>query len=268
MSPGCSLEGLMLKLKLQNFGHLMERTDSSEKTLIRLKVKREGDDRGWDVWMASPTRWTWVCVNPRSWWWIGRPGVLQFHGVARVRHDWVTELNWTDWGHQDIDLDLGVTLVWILDAVYVKPGLLLLLLLLNCFRCVQPFAPQWTAAYQPPPSMGFSKQEYCRGVPWPSPKPGQTALFRWWPCVPLRLEALASGRHLLWGDLRRKAKKQIIPYCKKVEPLRNYIKQISFQDLRGIRRTFSKTLRHYCLGELFLFLSEGRKYCLVSSPEY
>ena len=55
----------------------------------------EGDDRGWDGWMASPTRWTWVWVNSGSWWWTGRPGVLWFMGSQRVGHDWVTELNWT-----------------------------------------------------------------------------------------------------------------------------------------------------------------------------
>ena len=54
----------------------------------------EEDDRGWDGWMASPTRWTWVWVNSRSWWWTGRPGVLQSMGSQRVRHDWATELNW------------------------------------------------------------------------------------------------------------------------------------------------------------------------------
>ena len=48
-------------------------------------------------WMASPTPWTWVCVDSRSWWWTGRPDVLRFMGSQRVRHDWVTELNWTDW---------------------------------------------------------------------------------------------------------------------------------------------------------------------------
>ena len=56
----------------------------------------EGDDRGWDGWMASPTRWTWVWVNSGSWWWTGRPGVLQFMGSQRVGHDWATELNWTE----------------------------------------------------------------------------------------------------------------------------------------------------------------------------
>ena len=50
---------------------------------------------GWDGLMASPTQWTWVWVNSRSWWWTGQPGVLQFMGSQRVRHDWVTELKWT-----------------------------------------------------------------------------------------------------------------------------------------------------------------------------
>ena len=56
----------------------------------------KGDDRGWDDWMASPTQCTWVWVNSRSWWWTGRPGVLRFMGLQRVRHDWATQLNWTD----------------------------------------------------------------------------------------------------------------------------------------------------------------------------
>ena len=61
----------------------------------RLKEGREGADRGWDGWMASPTQWTCVWVDSRSWCWTGRPGVLQFMGSQRVRHDWATELNWT-----------------------------------------------------------------------------------------------------------------------------------------------------------------------------
>ena len=94
ISPEYSLEGLMLKLKLQYLGHLMRRTNSFEKTLMleRLKAGGKGDDRGWDGWMASPTQWTWVWVNSGSWWWTGRPGVLQFMGLQRVRHEWVTEL--------------------------------------------------------------------------------------------------------------------------------------------------------------------------------
>ena len=60
----------------------------------------EGDNRGWNGWMASPTWWTWVWVNSRSWWLTGRPGVLQFMESQRVGHDWATELNWTDWGSE------------------------------------------------------------------------------------------------------------------------------------------------------------------------
>ena len=56
----------------------------------------EGDDRGWDGWMASPTRWAWVWVKSGSLWWTGRPGVLRFMGSQRVRHNWATELNSTD----------------------------------------------------------------------------------------------------------------------------------------------------------------------------
>jgi len=56
----------------------------------------EGDNRRWDGWMASLTRWTWVWVNSGSWWWTGRAGVLQFMGSQRVGHDWATELNWTE----------------------------------------------------------------------------------------------------------------------------------------------------------------------------
>ena len=56
----------------------------------------EGDDRGWDGWMASPTRWTWVCMNSWRWWSTGRPGMLRLMGSQRVGHDWATELNWTD----------------------------------------------------------------------------------------------------------------------------------------------------------------------------
>ena len=63
---------------------------------LRLKAGGEGDDRGWNGWMASPTQWTWVWVNFGSWWRTGKLGVLQSVGSQRVRHDWVTELNWTD----------------------------------------------------------------------------------------------------------------------------------------------------------------------------
>ena len=97
VSPRCSLEGLMVKLKLQYFGHLMRRADSFEKILMlgKLRAGGEGDDRGWDCWLASQTQWTWVWVDSSSWRWIGRPDVLQFMGSQRVGHDWATEVNWT-----------------------------------------------------------------------------------------------------------------------------------------------------------------------------
>ena len=100
ISPGCSLEGLMLKLKLQYFGHLMWSVDSLEKTLMLRGTggRRRRDNRGLHAWMASPTRWTSVWVNSGSWWWTGRPGVLQFMGSQRVGHDW-TELNSYIWRH-------------------------------------------------------------------------------------------------------------------------------------------------------------------------
>ena len=62
----------------------------------RLRTGEEGDDRGWDGWMTSPTQWTRVWVDSGSWWWTGRPGVLWFMGSQRVGHDWVTELNWRE----------------------------------------------------------------------------------------------------------------------------------------------------------------------------
>ena len=102
ISPGCSLEGMMLKLKLQYFGHLMQRTDSFEKTLMLGKTEAGGerDNRGGNGWMASPIWWTWVWVGCRSWWWTGKPGVLQSMGFQRVRYDWATErLNWAELKH-------------------------------------------------------------------------------------------------------------------------------------------------------------------------
>ena len=61
----------------------------------RFRAGGEGDDRGLDDWMLSPTQWIWVWVDSRSWCWTGRPGLLRFMGSQRVGHDWATELNWT-----------------------------------------------------------------------------------------------------------------------------------------------------------------------------
>ena len=90
ISTEYSLEGLMLKLKLQYFGHLMQKTWYWE----ILNAGREGDDRGWDSWKALPTQWTWVWASSRSWWWMGKPGVLESMRSQRVRQDWASELNW------------------------------------------------------------------------------------------------------------------------------------------------------------------------------
>ena len=76
----------------------MRRVDSLEKTLMLRGIggrRKRGRQRM--RWLDSINRWTWVWVNSRSWWWTGRPGVLQFTGSQRVGHDWVTELNWTEW---------------------------------------------------------------------------------------------------------------------------------------------------------------------------
>ena len=98
ISPEYSLQGLMLKLRLQYFHHLMWRTDSLENTLMLGKVEgmRQRGNRGWDDWMASPARWAWILASSWSWWWTGKPGVLQPTGLQRVRHYWVTEVNWTE----------------------------------------------------------------------------------------------------------------------------------------------------------------------------
>ena len=95
ISPGCSLEGCWgwnyntLATSCEGLTH-WKRLWCWE----GLGAGGEGDNRGWDGWMASPTRWTWVWVNSGSWWWKGRPGVLQFIESQRVGHDWATELNW------------------------------------------------------------------------------------------------------------------------------------------------------------------------------
>ena len=99
ISPEYSLEGLMLKLKLQNTLAIWCKELTHWKTpwcWERLKVGGEGDDRGWNCWMVSLTKWAWVWVNSWSWWGTGRPGLPQSTGLQRVGHDWPTELNWTE----------------------------------------------------------------------------------------------------------------------------------------------------------------------------
>ena len=95
INPEYLLEGFMLNLKLQ-YSDVKSQLWKRPWCWERLKAGGEGDNRGQDGWMASPTRWTWVWVNSWSWWWTGRPGVLWFMGSQRVGHDWATELNWSD----------------------------------------------------------------------------------------------------------------------------------------------------------------------------
>ena len=78
----------------------------------------EGDDREWDGWMASWTRWTWIWVNSGSWWWTGRPGVLRFMGSQRIRHDWATELT-------DYKYALSLWLCLQINIIHLFIGILL-----------------------------------------------------------------------------------------------------------------------------------------------
>ena len=96
ISPRYSLEGLMLKLKLQYSGHLIRRADSFEKTLMVGKIegrRRRGNNRGWDGWMASPTQWTWVWEDSGSWWLMARPGCSPW---GRKESDTTERLDWTE----------------------------------------------------------------------------------------------------------------------------------------------------------------------------
>ena len=104
----------------------------------------KGDDRGWDGWMATPTRWMWVWVNSGRWWWTGRPGVLRFMGSQRVRHDWATELNWTVHGVTKSQTQTE-------ELSYCCP-------LWNLLSHVQLFVTPWTIQ-----SMEFSRPEHWSG---------------------------------------------------------------------------------------------------------
>ena len=107
ISPEYSLEGLMWSWNSNSLATWYKKLTHLKRPWCweRLKAGGEGDNRGWDGWMASLTQWTWVWASSGSWWWTGKPGVLQFMGLQRVRHDWVTELTWIDefinkWKHE------------------------------------------------------------------------------------------------------------------------------------------------------------------------
>ena len=108
IGPEYSLEGLMLRLKLQYFDHLTQRSNSLEKPLMqeRLKVGREGDDRGWDGWMASLTQWTWVWVSTKS---------CDGQGSLACCSPWgCKELDTTEW--------LNWTELWLIDTLNNNVG--------------------------------------------------------------------------------------------------------------------------------------------------
>ena len=124
ISLECSFEGLMLKLKLQYFGHLMWKLTHLKRPWCweRLKVRGEGDNRGWDDWMASLTQQTWVWIKYGSWWWTGRPDML--HSMGYKESDMTERLNWTElpsahwpnltWKHRQYTLAISLRNVfWI-----------------------------------------------------------------------------------------------------------------------------------------------------------
>ena len=166
ISPEYSLEGLILKVNLQYFGPLMQRSGLLENTLM-LGLIEGRRRRGW-----HRMRWLDVIIysvdmnlsNFRSWWRTGKPCVLQSMVSQRVWHDWATELNfflvqllhpYTTTGKT-----IALTIRTFIGKVKVKVKLL---------SRVQLFATPWTAAYQAPPSMRYSRQEYWSGLPLPSP---------------------------------------------------------------------------------------------------
>ena len=117
INPGYSLEGLMLKLKLQYSATWCEELTHLKRPWCweRLKAGWEGDGSGWDGWMASLTQWTWVWASSGSWWWTGKPGVLQSMGVQRVGHNSGTELNWYIPGEGKAMSEM----FWVLDTLVI-----------------------------------------------------------------------------------------------------------------------------------------------------
>ena len=121
ISPGWSLVGLMLKMKLQYFSTWWAELTHLKRPWCweRLKAGGEGNDRGWDGWMASPTQWTWIWVDSCNWWWPGRPGMLR--SWDHKESDMTEWLNWTEQYyiiHKWLNPLLGISTVgWILGCI-------------------------------------------------------------------------------------------------------------------------------------------------------
>ena len=119
ISPGCSLEGLMLKLKFQYFGHLMWRADFAKTLMLgKIEGRKRRDDRGWDGSIASPIQRTWVWVDSGSWWWTGRPGVLRF--MDHKESDMTERLNRTDYCLYSRYCALGISLLFSVHFLYIS----------------------------------------------------------------------------------------------------------------------------------------------------
>ena len=116
ISPEYSLEGLMLKLKLQYFGHLMQRTDSLEKTLMLGKIEGR-KKKGWDGWMASPTQWTWVWVS----WELVMVREAWRAAVHRVTKSWTRLSHWTELSRRS-HLSEHLLYIWYVEMRELHPG--------------------------------------------------------------------------------------------------------------------------------------------------
>ena len=258
ISPEYSLEELMLKLKLQYFGELThcKRPWCWE----RLRAGGKGDNKGWDDWMASPTRWTWVWTSSGSWWWTGKPGMLQFMGSQRAGHDLVTELNWICCCFSVLQLCLRV-----LQILYV-----------SCFtfssvqslRCVWLFATPWITARQASLSITNS-QSLLKLMPIESVTPSKPLIL----CGPLlllppippsiRVFSNESTLHMRWP--------KYWSFSFSISPSNDHPGRISLRmdwlDLLAVQGTLKSLLQHLfeCRG---LRTDTDNWACLSLNPSF